>query len=156
MGVQGSPHGYTKSDISTAIKNCHGRLRYAAKELDLHWKTLYRSFVEYPDLWDVVDHARKTFRRYKNIDRVDISESYQEKLLLKDDVPYAVGLRASMYILDNLGQEEGYAAKDSISEVEESAINNQFEAIKKQLEELQSADSDLNICATNNNEDHKS
>jgi DNA integrity scanning protein DisA with diadenylate cyclase activity len=147
---------YSKSDISDTIKKCHGRIIWTAKELELHRDTLYVYFQEYPDLWDVVDEARKTFRRYKNSKKVELSEMYQDKLLTKEDVPYAIGLRASMYILDNLGQEEGYATKDSISEVEESAINNQYEAIKKQLEELQSASSDLNICATSNKEDHKS
>lgn len=108
MGTQGVPHGYTKSEISEAIIKCQGRISHAARELKLHWKPLYEYFAKYPEMWDIVDNARKSHIKFKKKLKVDLSETYQDNLLTKDDVPYAIGLRASMYILDNLGEEEGY------------------------------------------------
>lgn len=114
MGTPGVAHGYTKAEITEALRRNQGKVTYAARELNLHWDTLYEFFALHPDLWDVVEECRKSFKRYKNKAKVELSEMYQNSLLTKKDVPYSVGLRASMYILDNLGEEEGYSkSKDS-------------------------------------------
>lgn len=109
MGTPGVPHGYTKGEIGEALRRNHGKVTNTARELDLHWNALYEFFVKHPDLWDVVEECRKTHKRLKNKTKVELSEAYQNNLLTNKEVPYSVGLRTSMYILDNLGEEEGYS-----------------------------------------------
>lgn len=138
MAVQGSPHGYTKSEITEAIKKNHGRVTYAARDLNLHWDTLYVYFVENPDIWEVVEECRRTLKRYKNKSKVELSEAYQNKLLTKKDVPYAVGLRASMYILDSLGEEEGYGKVKDEKQVPEG-IEESYKKLMDQVKNGQSA-----------------
>lgn len=143
MAVQGEVLDISKSDICDMLKYCHGRVIHAADKLNIHRFTLYRYLQEYPDLWDVVHQSRKTYREYKKVYKVDLSELYQDKLLTKEDVPYAVGLKASMYILDNLGQDEGYnKPKEDVTKdpTNDSAIDSDNEnmALKAQLALLRS------------------
>src|SRR6478736_3820857 len=111
MGIPGKPLHLTKDEIVDALVKENGRIIHAAHSLGINPDTLYKYFKKNPDMWDALDEIRKNYNRYERHVKIESSKSVLDKLLEKVETHPSTALRAAMYYLDNLGNQEGYGKK---------------------------------------------
>lgn len=108
MGAHGKRCNLNKSQISQSLKKMKGRLTYAAKDLDISYRTLVRKIEKF-DLKDLVSEISTS----RNETELDSAEEVLMQILTdfkkengKKDLK--VALQAAMYILNNRGKSRGY------------------------------------------------
>jgi hypothetical protein len=118
MATPGKLHHLTMSEISEALIKNNGQVIKSAHSLGIHHDTLYEYFKKHPEMWELVNDLRKNYNRYEKTLKIESSKAVINRLLQKVDTHPSIALRAAMYNLDNLGQEEGYGKKNDSTENE--------------------------------------
>jgi hypothetical protein len=125
MGLQGVEWTATKSDISDAIKKTNGVLYRTAQHLNIARYTLYRRIQEDEELQQLIIDIRNDYIEKK----LDIAEETNLSAMEKRDKDMTNALKASFFVLNNLGKKRGYnhprsndtPASDNLEEIHEAS-----------------------------------
>ena len=118
MGTQGVKCTLTKSEVTEAIKKHDGMLTHAASDLHVCFTTLKNLVDADEELRKLVDDLRCA-RAYI---LTHAAEDTLKKCVTKVEADAPTALKASMYILNNLGRKMGYSHEQTKA-VQEQTIS---------------------------------
>jgi len=121
MATSGVPYNPDKQQIIQCLINEHGRITNAADALDVQYVTLKRYIDKHPDLVQLLDEIRQA-RVYK---LTHAAEDTLDTAIQNKDADMTNALKASFYVLNNLGRRLGYA-HEAVKEVESAVSQTQL------------------------------
>jgi regulatory Fis family protein len=136
------------TDITDALKECHGIVAHAAKKLGINKDTLYEYLKKYPELKEQLAKIRE----HNTQDLLDLSENAIRYSLINIKENPRTGLDAAKYVLDKKGKSREWHPIIDESKYSDEQLD-LLNAFMAQFSSLQSA---RKIDNSNNNAEHKS
>ncbi len=104
----GSVNGHSAEEVIEAIRNNHGLLAAAARELGVTRQTVYNYVKRYPTIARAVEESRETI--------LDMAEGQLYKAVKNGSVP------AMMFLLKTVGRNRGYVERQEVAGVTDAPL----------------------------------